>query len=130
MSDTERGNGPHPISIFKASTGSMAALFGYSALIQYNDPDPARWIAVYACASGIALLAVFRPLLPTTTLALAMVAIGWALSLVPGILAAMAFTGSEEEREFAGLTLVGGWMLFLFVRASRERRASRIAQSS
>lgn len=126
MSDLERGRGSYPI--FKVSTVLMSALFAYSALLQWNDPDPARWIAVYACATALALLPLFRPILPTTTLALAMVAIGWALSLVPGILVALDFTGSEEEREFGGLTLVGAWMLFLFVRSNHERRASRIAK--
>ena len=126
MSDLERGRGSYPI--FKVSTVLMSALFAYSALLQWNDPDSARWIAVYACATALALLPLFRPILPTTTLALAMVAIGWALSLVPGILVALNFTGSEEEREFGGLTLVGAWMLFLFVRSNHERRASRIAK--
>ena len=88
--------------VFKVSTGLMAALFAYAAIIQWNDPDPARWVAVYLCGSALALAPLFWPILPTATLALAMVATAWALSLVPGIFAAMALTGTEEERELAG----------------------------
>ena len=126
MSEPAPGRSTHPI--FQISTGLMSALFGYSALLQWNDPDPTRWIAIYTCAAVLALVPLFRPILPTTTLALAMVAISWALSLLPGIFVAMDFTGSEEERELGGLALVGAWMLFLFVRSSQERRSSRIAK--
>ncbi len=31
--------------------GLMAVLFAFSALIQYNDPSPAPWIALYAAAA-------------------------------------------------------------------------------
>ena len=127
MSDSDRATTSWPI--FELCTGSMSALFAFSALLQWNDPDPGRWIALYACAAGLALAPLFRPILPTSTLALAMVSIAWALSLLPGILAALAMSGTEEERELGGLTLVGGWMLFLFVRSARERKLARSAGS-
>jgi len=31
----------------------MAALFAFAAAVQYNDPDPLRWMAIY----GLAMLA-------------------------------------------------------------------------
>ena len=117
-----------PYPVFKTCTGLMSALFAYSALLQWNDPDPARWIAAYAVASMLSLAPLLRPIPGTSVLSLALIAIGWALSLLPGIFAALAFTGTEQEREFCGLMIVGGWMLFLFARSNRERRELRIAQ--
>jgi hypothetical protein len=37
----------------------ICAIFGLMAAIQFNDPDPAYWIAVYAGVAWIALTAVF-----------------------------------------------------------------------
>jgi hypothetical protein len=31
----------------------MAALFSLSAVVQLNDPDPLRWILVYAAAASL-----------------------------------------------------------------------------
>lgn len=108
--------------IFKVATGTMGAVFLYAAVVQWNDPEPLRWIALYASAAVIAILPIFHPVFPTPCLALAMVSIGWALSLVPSLFQQLAFTGTEAERDFAGLSLVGFWMLLLNARATRERR--------
>ena len=37
----------------------IAALFAWSAILQYNDPDPWLWIAMYAAAAVMAGLAAF-----------------------------------------------------------------------
>ncbi len=35
----------------RISHGIMAALFAFSATLQFNDPDPAPWIVLYAVAA-------------------------------------------------------------------------------
>ena len=37
--------------VFAIANGIMAAMFLLSAVLQYNDPDPLRWIALYAAAA-------------------------------------------------------------------------------
>ena len=85
---------------------TAAVLFGASAALQLNDPDPVGWFLLYACAAGLCLLHALGFAARPAALALAGVAVVWASSLVPGVLASAAFTGSEEERELAGLLLV------------------------
>ena len=89
----------------------LAALFAYCALVQPNDPDPFRWFAIYACASGVAALSIFVRISPLIYATVGTVAFTWAIFLLPVIIDAAAFIGTEEEREFAGLTLVAGGMV-------------------
>jgi len=92
----------------------LAALFGFCALLQINDPDPLPWFAIYACASGTAILSVFVRLPPVIYATVGTIAFTWIIFLLPAIIDAAAFTGTEEEREFAGLTLVVGGMAVLY----------------
>jgi len=112
----------------------MLVAFALSAVVQYNDPDPIRWILVYvaaaaACATGgrgtgFWLAAVVGA-----------VALVWSLSLAPGVVGharlADAFARMEvhrpiveETREMLGLALVAAWMVVLVVRGRRSRSPS------
>jgi hypothetical protein len=42
--------------VLSACNWLMAALFGLSAVLQYNDPDPLSWIALYAAAAAACVL--------------------------------------------------------------------------
>jgi hypothetical protein len=44
----------------------MAALLAASAALQYNDPDPARWIAIYVAGAAISVALPARNLSPTS----------------------------------------------------------------
>ena len=100
----------------------LAALFAYAAGVQYNDPDPIRWFAIYGGAAMLSALTPFlRPPSPVF-LGIAASAFAWALLILPGVVEAAAFTGTEEERELAGLVLVGSGMLAL--RAASRRGAA------
>ena len=112
---------------FRVASLLLAVLFAYAASIQLNDPDPGRWIAVYGIAALISLLAVFRPPRPIVPWVLAVLALGWAATLVPGIYREAAFTGTEEERELVGLVIVAAWMGAVGAagRRIRTRRRSR-----
>ena len=40
----------------------MLLLFTFGAVVQVNDPDPVRWIAIYALAAAACLLSLLRRL--------------------------------------------------------------------
>jgi hypothetical protein len=111
----------------------IALLFGISAILQYNDPDPARWIALYGAAGLACLLARWRVapwVLPAAIVGTA--ALVWSAVLAPRALrdlqlvelfGAMSSKTPEIElgREFLGLLMIASWMLVLVV-AHRRRR--------
>jgi len=91
----------------RLASAAFAALFAWSALVQWNDPDPIRWVLLYGAASAFCgwLTLNRRPAAPLRW-GLVGAATAWALTLLPGVIASAAFTGTEEERELAGLVLV------------------------
>lgn len=109
----------------------MAAYFVFAALVQLNDPDPVRWVVLYAIAAGLSGWAAFRPLRPWLPAVYGAVAVAWALTLLPAAVEhsfselfqswQMMSAGMEEGREELGLLVVGGWMVFLALRARRAR---------
>ena len=116
---------------FRTSNRIMAVLFLISAALQFNDPDPLRWAAIYG-AAGFACLAAtrFRHSWPLPT-GVGVAAMVWAAWLSPVVTqvgfrdlarSMHAETPSIElGREFLGLLIVHGWMAFLVVVALRER---------
>ena len=119
----------------------MAALFAFGALVQLNDPDPWAWVAVYLAAAGACVLANLRPAWPLPPLAVALLCLGWAAALAPGVLGRIPFAdlfgawemeneAVEQSREMYGLLLLAGWMLVLTVRAVRLRRRGPAPASS
>jgi len=114
----------------------MGALFLFAAALQYNDPDPIRWMAIYgaACVISIATATGRRVLLPT--LVVATVSLAWALlwaSSNPNLNAyshmfdgwEMKSTPIEEAREASGLLIVTIWMAVLAARQWRSVRKTR-----
>ena len=116
---------------FGVANRIMAMLFLISAIIQFNDPDPVRWAVIYG-AAGFACLAAgrFRYSWPLPT-GVGLVALVWAAGLSP-ILSSVRLSdlarsmhaetpSIELGREFLGLLIVLGWMVFLMVVSLRER---------
>ena len=109
---------------------AMALLFAFAAAVQYNDPDPLRWMAIYLAAAGVAILAAMRrripPLLP---LAVGGIALVWAAMVLAGVEFGMfgrmfdawemASPSIEQAREVSGLAIVAAWM---FITAALGRR--------
>lgn len=109
----------------------MGLLFLISTGLQYNDPDPLRWVAIYGAAAAACWLPLKRPWFAASVGATALV---WALSLAPRALARAelrdavgemraAADGPELLRELGGLCIVAVCMLVLTVirvRRSRE----------
>jgi transmembrane protein TMEM220 len=109
----------------------MTLLFAFAAALQFNDPDPIQWIAIYTAASGLSLVSFFRRRVPLpAVIAVAVIAIAWATLIAFGGPAAseyghmfdaweMKSPSVEEAREASGLVIVGAWMLVLCLRARR-----------
>ena len=114
----------------------MLLMFLFSAALQFNDPDPVRWIGIYTAAAAVCGLEIRRRRSALAALAVAVIALVWAGSLyyraheVP--LSAMFAEWEmrdlriEEAREMYGLTIVGLWMLAI---ASVGWRRARIART-
>lgn len=108
----------------------MAAVFIVAAGVQYNDPDPIRWMIMYGLAAVSCLLAVKGKLPWFVPAVIGTVALIWAATLAPGVMQAPSLEGMfgsmqmktpavEEAREMFGLLIVVLWMAVLAVRSIR-----------
>lgn len=100
-----------------ALTSLFALLCAISAALQYNDPDPVRWIVLYLAAGAAAVVAWVQPRAWSAPLVVAVVALVWAGLLWAGVAGTvetsdlwkrMSEKGGkvEEMREAGGLSLV------------------------
>ena len=113
----------------------FAALFLFSVVVQYNDPDPLEWMAIYGAALA-ACVGWERRKMPRRVIAvIAVIALFWCVFSALGVHLTAPFRdavtdwkmhagGSEELRETMGLGLVVIWMAVLF---NVERTASPMA---
>ncbi len=109
----------------------MAVLFVISAVLQYNDPDPLAWVAVYLAGAAVLTGWLRGKSVRLPAALLAAVCLGWAMSLFPG------FWGSiepgemvqamkaerpqiEESREAGGLLILAVTMLPLVFQPRRR----------
>lgn len=125
------GHSRRPGRGFRIGAGVMSAVFAASAAVQWNDPDPFAWIALYGLAAMLAAAAAAGrlPLLPNAAafgLFLVLTAL-WLPSL--GTARAEAFssirmqaTRDEEPRETVGLALCAVWSLVQTQVGWRHRR--------
>ncbi len=110
--------------------GLFGAAFLLSAVVQYNDPDPLRWIAMYLLAVVAAAWPPGSRLALGLTATAGIVATVWCLFVLPE---AMAVTGmgdvvaamspdrprTEAARELGGLLLVVVWSVVRVLRTTR-----------
>jgi len=117
---------------WRIADGVMLVVFVLSALVQVNDPDPLRWIAVYGAAAALCWAALVRRIRRAAPVALMLVALAAAALLAPGVVGraepadvfgTMKATDPlvEETREMLGLLIVAGWMAGLAWRAPGGR---------
>jgi hypothetical protein len=119
----------------------FALLFLLAAVVQYNDPDPLLWIAMYLSASSASALSAARHPRSGVALAVGVVAGLWAATLLPLVVAhpprveslfgdaGMLNVGVEEAREMLGLCVVASWCAGVFAR-SRARSGSSASEKS
>lgn len=111
----------------------MTVLFAVSAAVQWNDPDPAYWVAIYGAAALLAARAAQGqlPLVPNAVALLAFAAL--AARALPDLLAAReaAFTHwhmlaqrDEVAREAGGLLVCALWSAVQTAAAYRARKAA------
>ena len=109
----------------------MAVLFGLSAAVQVNDPDPALWILIYVGAGLLCLQAAARR--QWLNLAWA-----WGVgSLVTGVWMFQSqrpsfamHVDNELFRELGGLMIICVWMGVVVIESAFLARAQRKAKAS
>ena len=110
----------------------MAAVFASFAALQYNDPDPVRWMAMYGAAVVISAALPGRRAAAAAGLVVGLAAAVWAACLVYGVWRVIGLSdlwlkmsekggAVEEGREAGGLAIEAAWLLA--ASAFRRRRA-------
>ena len=115
--------------ILRVVSGVCAAVFGFSAAVQWNDPDPLPWIVGYGAVAVVSAAVAFGARPRWTSVAVLVPVLGaflwWAPAFQHFSLDALGSFGmsgaaSEEEvREAIGLGLAAVWMAVLVLRLSR-----------
>lgn len=108
---------------FKLPCWVMAALFAICVALQYNDPDPIRWMLIYGAAMVVSILMPMKRDAAKLGLVVALIALVWAAMLILGIYDKVTLSdvflkmsekggAVEEEREAGGLLIEGVWLVF------------------
>ena len=110
----------------------MTALLLIAAGVQWNDPDPLRWVGFYGLAAASSLGLVLDREWHVLEFATALLAAVVVLSLVPALMDArieavtsfqMKSSGDELVRELMGAGIVLAWASVLVIRRARLWRA-------
>lgn len=118
---------------FRAAAALMALLFAVAVAVQWNDPDPAYWMAVYGVSLLLSVRAALGRLPLWPNLAALAVFLVLAARALPDLLGARteAFThwhmlSSEDEvaREAGGLLLCALWSTVQSAVALRQRASA------
>ena len=110
--------------VVRLLTVLMGVYFLLAAVLQYNDPDPVQWMAIYGAAALACVLALVRRLWRWYPVGVALAAALWAALLLPAVIghvaprdlfgnAGMLAPRVEEAREMVGLVIVAVWMTVL-----------------
>lgn len=121
--------------LLPALNALLALLFLLGAAVQYNDPDPARWIAIYLAAAIVSALAAIGRPSRVAAMVVGGVALVWALTLVPrawGNVRAPELVQAwemkdervEEGREMYGLLIIVAAMAIAAVSGRATRLSS------
>lgn len=108
---------------FRYLAYAMAALLGLSAALQYNDPDPLRWVAIYGAGMAVSIALPHQRGAWLIGFVLGLAALAWALYLltvvwgrmeVSDLTSKMSEKGGavEQGREAGGLGIEAVWLLF------------------
>ena len=114
-------------AVFRGVNWAMCALFLLSVVVQWNDPDPVRWMAIYGAALTVCLVVALRGrIVAGVPVLVAAMALLWSLATIAGGPAVTAYShmfdawemksmSVEEAREGTGLLIVAGWMVVVVV---------------
>ena len=119
--------------IWTTANWLMLLMFLLSVAVQYNDPDPLRWMSIYGAAAAVCVLELRRRTPAWAPALVAIIAIVWAGTIVARaydvpILSMFAQwemkdVHIEEAREMYGLVIVALWMTAVAAARVRARRA-------
>ena len=121
--------------IFKGLSWLFAALFAICVVLQYNDPDPIRWMAIYGAAMIVSIALPFRKKWAIAGFVVGAFAAAWGIYLLVGVWGKMGFSdlwlkmnekggAVEEGRESGGLLIEATWLLLASAfRATRPDKA-------
>lgn len=98
--------------LVRGASAGMVVLLVYAMAVQYNDPDPLIWVAMYGAAAGVAAAAALDRLRWPVAAVIAAVALGWAVLLATRVIGKQPLF-EEEGREMLGLTIAGVWCAIL-----------------
>lgn len=121
--------------LLRVSNWVMTAAFLFSVAVQYNDPDPIRWMLIYGLAALACILKWRRRLRWYLPAAVGATAFGWAAMIAPEVIGKTTFGEMfqsfhminpevEEAREMGGLLIIAAWMAVLVAASRGERRRS------
>ena len=118
-----------------ALTSLFALLCAISAALQYNDPDPVRWIVLYLAAGAAAVVAWRQPRAWAAPLVVAVVALVWAGLLWAGVAGTVETSDlwkkmSEKGGKVEEMREAGGLSLVVIGSALAAWRARRIAATA
>ena len=110
------------------------AVFLLSAAVQYNDPDPLLWIAIYGGAALLTWLFIRERLNWTVPAITGIALLFWAVFLLPQVWGVVGISdlfeawemqniAIETAREAGGLLIIAVWFLVVAWRAYSERNA-------
>jgi hypothetical protein len=128
--------------MYRIANWVMAALFLFAVAVQYNDPDPVRWMVIYAAACVMCVLAATRGTVPRwAVIVILVLALGWALDIMAGVRTLNVYAHMfdawemksapiEEAREASGLFIVAVWMSVLIVWRQTATQSSSRPQAS
>src|SRR5258705_12743747 len=117
---------------FRRSSLVAALLFFFSAALQYNDPDPIQWMAIYVAAGVVSLLAARRGdrMVWYVPALIGFAALLWGLTIAPALAWnpmrhmfdswEMKNVVIEENRESLGLFIVTAWMVIVTIACARR----------
>ena len=107
--------------LWTTANGIMLLLFLFSGIVQFNDPDPLPWLAIYLAAATVCGLEIRRRTPVWAPFALAIASLFWSASIamrahdvpISALFAEweMRNLRVEEAREMYGLVIVGSWMI-------------------
>jgi hypothetical protein len=119
--------------LFRWVNWVMVPLFLFAVVVQWNDPDPFRWMAIYGAAFCVSLAVAVRGRIPLAIPMLAgLAALLWGFMTMAAGAPATAYghmfdawemtsASTEQAREATGLLIVAAWM---FVVSASQRRRS------
>ena len=119
----------------KIFNGILTLLFILFAAVQFNDPDPYYWIAIYALVaviSGFAVAGKYNRNIIITGIGICLI---WMFTLIPGVVdwvekGMPSITGSmkaesphiEYLREFLGLFIALLALIFHYIQARKKSK--------